>query len=46
MRPASSNQHGRVIGDEIGPLPREPSQLSCVIVKVDAVFAPCLTALD
>jgi hypothetical protein len=40
MRPASADHHGRIVGDEIGPLLREPSELSGVIVKVDAVLAP------
>jgi hypothetical protein len=46
MRPASSDHHGRIVGDKISPLPRELSQLSCIIVKVDPVLAPRLTALD
>jgi hypothetical protein len=46
MRPASADEHGRIVSDEIGPLPREPRQLSCVIVKIDAVLAPRLTTLD
>jgi hypothetical protein len=46
MRPASSDHHDGIVGNEIGPLPREPSQLPCVIVKVNAVLAPRLTALD
>jgi hypothetical protein len=46
MLSASSDHHGWIVGDQIGPLPREPSQLSCVIEKIDAVLAPRLTALD
>ncbi len=46
MRPASADEHGRIVSDAIGPLPREPRQLSCVIVKEDAVLAPCLTTFD
>jgi hypothetical protein len=46
MRPARSDHHGWIVGDEIGPLPGEPSELSCVILKIDAVLTPCLTALD
>ena len=46
IRPASADHHGWIVGDEIGPLPRESSQLSCVIVKVHAGLAPRLPALD
>jgi hypothetical protein len=46
MRPASADDHGRIVGDQIGPLPRKSRQLSRVVVKVDAVLAPRLTALD
>jgi hypothetical protein len=46
MRPPSPDHHRGIVDDEIGPLPREPSQLSCVIVKEDAVLAPRLTTLD
>jgi hypothetical protein len=46
MRPASANDHGRIVGDEIGPLTREPRQLSGVIVKIDAVLTPRLATFD
>ncbi len=46
MRPARADDHGRIVSDEIGPLPREPRQLPCVIVKIDAVLAPRLTTFD
>jgi hypothetical protein len=46
MRPASADEHRRIVSDEIGPLPWEPRQLSRVIVKIDAVFAPRLTTFD
>ena len=46
MRPARSDDHGWIVGDEIGPLSREPGELSCVILKIDAVLPPRLTTLD
>ena len=46
MRPARSTHHGRIVGAEIGPLPREPGELPRIIGKEDAVLAPRLTALD
>ena len=39
--------HDRWIGrSDIGPLARKPGELSRVVVEVDAVFAPGLTAID
>jgi len=46
MRPTGSHDHGRIVTDEIGPLPWKPGELSGIIVKEDAVLAPRLTALD
>jgi hypothetical protein len=46
MRPARSDHHGWIVGDEIGPLSREPGELSGVILKIDAVLPPRLTTLD
>ena len=46
MGSASSDHHRRIAGDDIGPLEREPSELPRVVVKVDAVLAPRLTAVN
>jgi hypothetical protein len=46
MRSASADEHGRIVNDEIGPLPRESRQLSSVIVTINAVLAPRLTTFD
>jgi len=36
----------RINGNDIGPLERQSGDLSRVIVKVDAVLSPRLTAID
>jgi hypothetical protein len=46
MGPARADLHGRIVGHDIGPLERKPGELSRVVVEVDAVLAPRLTAID
>jgi hypothetical protein len=44
--PPGSDDHGRIVGQQIRPLPREPGELPCIIVEEDAVLAPRLPAFD
>jgi hypothetical protein len=46
MGPAAADHHRRIVGHDISPLERQPSELSRVVVEVDAVLAPRLTAVD
>ena len=46
MRAAGPDDHGGIRRAEIRPLPREATELSCVVLKEDAVLAPRRTALD
>ena len=46
MGPASSDHHRRIAGDDISPLERDPGELPRVVVEVDAVLAPRLTAVN
>jgi hypothetical protein len=46
MGPARADHHRRIVGNDIGPLERKPGELSRVVVEVDAVLAPRLTAID
>ena len=46
MRSACADHHRRIVGHDIGPLERKPRELSRVVVEVDAVLAPRLTAID
>lgn len=46
MGPARSDHHCRIVREDIGPPEREPGELSRVIVEVDAVLAPRLTAIE
>jgi hypothetical protein len=36
----------RIVGHDIGPLERKPGEVSRVVVEIDAVLAPRLTAID
>ena len=46
MGPASADDHDGIGGAQIRPLLREPAELSCVVVKEDAILAPRGPALD
>jgi hypothetical protein len=46
MRPARADHHRRIVGHDIGPLERKPGEVSRVVVEIDAVLAPRLTAID
>jgi hypothetical protein len=46
MGSARPEHDRRIIRRDIGPLARKPSELSRVVVEVDAVFAPRLPAID
>jgi hypothetical protein len=44
--PARADHHGRIVGNDIGPLARKPGEVPRVVVEVDAVLAPRLPAID
>ena len=44
--PAGSDHHGRIVGNEISPLPRQSCELPHIVVEEDAVLAPRLPAFD
>jgi hypothetical protein len=46
MGPARPDPNRQIVGNDIGPLERKPGELSQVVVEVDAVLAPRLTAID
>jgi hypothetical protein len=46
MGPARADHHRRIVGNDIGPLERKSGELSRVVMEVDAVLAPRLTAID
>jgi hypothetical protein len=46
MGPARADPDGQIVGNDIGPLERKPGELSRLVVEVDAVLAPRLTAID
>jgi hypothetical protein len=46
MYPARSGDHGGIGRTEIRPWPRKSPELSCIVVKEDAVLAPRLAAFD
>ena len=46
MGSARTDHYGRIVGHDIGPLERKPGEPSRVVVEVDAVLAPGLTAID
>jgi hypothetical protein len=46
MGPARADLRRRIVGHDIGPLERQPGELSRIVVKVDAVLTPRLTAID
>jgi hypothetical protein len=46
MRPARADHDRRIDGHDIGPLERQSGEPSRVVVEVDAVLAPRLTAID
>jgi hypothetical protein len=46
MGSARADHRGQIIRENISPLEREPGEVSRVVVKVDAVLAPRLTAID
>jgi hypothetical protein len=46
MGPARADHHRRIVGNDIGPREWKPGELSRVVVEVDAVLAPRLTAID
>jgi len=46
MGPASADDHDGIGKAQIRPLLREPTELSCVVVKEDAVLAPRRPALE
>ena len=46
MGPARADHDRRINGHDIGPLERQAGELPRVIVEVDAVLAPRLTAID
>ena len=46
MRAARADHHGRILRSDIGPLARESSELTRVVIEIDTVLAPCLAAID
>jgi hypothetical protein len=46
MGSARADLHRQIVGHDIGPLERKPGELSGVVVEIDAVLAPGLTAID
>ncbi len=46
MGAARADHYRRIVAHGIGPLERKPGELSRVVVEVDAVLAPRLTAID
>ena len=46
MGAARADHHRRIVRRDIGPLAREPRQLSRVVMEVDAVLAPRLPTID
>ena len=46
MGSARADHHRRIVRRDIGPLARKPGEVSRVVVEVDAVLAPRLTAID
>jgi len=46
MGAARAGHRRRIVGHDIGPLERKPGKLSSVVVEVDALLAPRLTAID
>jgi hypothetical protein len=46
MCPAGSDDHSRIIGEEISPLARQSGELAGIIVEEDSVLAPRLPAFD
>jgi len=46
MGSARADHHRRIVGHDISPLERKPGEASRVVVEVDAVLAPRLTAID
>jgi hypothetical protein len=46
MCPARSDDHSRIVGDQISPLARKSGELAGIIVEEDSVLAPRLPAFD
>jgi hypothetical protein len=46
MGPARADHHRQIVRRDIGPLARQSSELSRVVMEVDAVLAPRLPAID
>ena len=46
MGAARADHHRQIIRTNIGPLERKPSELTRVVVEVDAVLTPRLSAID
>jgi hypothetical protein len=46
MRAARADHLGRVLRSDIGPLARQSSELTRVVIEIDTVLAPGLPAID
>ena len=46
MGPARADHHRRIVGNDIGPQEWKSGELSRLVMEVDPILAPRLTAID